>query len=54
MSTFTHYRRGNNSGKYEVGYEERYSCESCGEGFMEGAYNNLYCDNCVIEQGILD
>ncbi|MFA2694968.1 hypothetical protein [Bacillus mycoides] len=24
--------------EYEVGYEERYSCESCGEGFMEGAY----------------
>ncbi len=40
--------------EYEVGYEERYSCESCGEGFMEGVYNNLHCDNCAIEQGLLD
>ncbi|MED1045054.1 hypothetical protein P4T54_11205 [Bacillus mycoides] len=28
--------------EYEVGYEERYSCESCGEGFMEGAYR-VFC-----------
>ncbi|WP_264675658.1 hypothetical protein [Bacillus cereus] len=40
--------------EYEVGYEERFSYESCGERFMEGAYNNLICDNCAIEQGLLD
>lgn len=40
--------------EYEVGYEELYACECCGVGFMEGAYNNEICDNCAIEQGLLD
>ncbi|MGH0599830.1 hypothetical protein [Bacillus mycoides] len=40
--------------KYEVGYEKLYSCDSCEEVFMEGAYNNLYFDNCAIEQRLLD
>ncbi len=35
--------------KHEVGYDKRYSCDSCKEGFIKDEYNNLYCDNCVIE-----
>lgn len=51
--TNTH-RGGSNMEEYEAGYEELYACEYCGVGFMEGAYNNEVCDNCAIEQGLLD
>ncbi|MCU4996606.1 hypothetical protein OB996_20420 [Bacillus cereus] len=40
--------------EYKVGYEERHLCGYCGAGFMESAYNNLFYDNCEIEQGLLD
>ncbi|WIG15777.1 hypothetical protein [Bacillus thuringiensis] len=38
----------------EVGYEKRYSFDSSEEVFIKSANNNLYCDDCMIEQRLLD